>query len=145
MKFAPHYSILLTAEQEEKILQKAEFKPYLWWRYIDDIFFIWQHGEENLKSFIDNINKMHRTVKSMGDWSKFSWCNGIYRRRCNRDWSMLNLLSVTNIFYHFLSYFYCKKSIPYNQALRLNKICSNNEFFDKRCNDLSQGCTFRES
>ena len=34
--------------------------------------------------------------------------------------------------------FYCKKGIPYSQALRLNRICSNNEFFDKRCNDLEK-------
>ena len=30
---------------------------------------------------------------------------------------------------------YCKKGIPFSQALRHNKICSNNEFFDKRCNN----------
>ena len=28
--------------------------------------------------------------------------------------------------------------IPYSQALRLNRICSNNEFFDKRCSDLEK-------
>ena len=39
-KFAPPYSILFMAELEEEILQKAEFKSYLWWRYIDDIFFL---------------------------------------------------------------------------------------------------------
>ena len=31
---------------------------------------------------------------------------------------------------------HCKKGIPYSQALRLNRICSDNESFDKRCNDL---------
>ena len=71
-KFAPRYSILFMAELEKEILRKAEFKPYLWWRYIDDIFFLWEHGEEKLKSFIDNINKMHRTIKFTADWSKTS-------------------------------------------------------------------------
>ena len=71
-KFAPPYSILFTAELEEYILRKAEFKPYLWWRYIDDIFFLWEHGEEKLKSFIDKINKMHPTIKFTADWSKTS-------------------------------------------------------------------------
>ena len=32
--------------------------------------------------------------------------------------------------------FTLKKSIPYSQALRLNRICSNNKFFDTRCNNL---------
>ena len=35
--------------------------------------------------------------------------------------------------------YHCKKGIPYSQALRLNRICSDIESFDKRCNDL-EGC-----
>ena len=58
----PPYSILLMAELEEEILRKEEFKPHLWWRYIDDISFLWEHGEEKLKSLLDNINKMHPTI-----------------------------------------------------------------------------------
>ena len=34
--------------------------------------------------------------------------------------------------------FYYKKGILYSQTLRLNRICSNTEFFDKRCNDLEK-------
>ena len=57
-------------ELEEEILGKVEFKPYLWWRYIDDIFFLWEHGKEKLTCFIDNINapsyKIHgRLVKNI--------------------------------------------------------------------------------
>ena len=32
--------------------------------------------------------------------------------------------------------YHCKKGIPYSQAIRLNRICSDNESFDKRCSDL---------
>ena len=39
-KFVPPYLILFMEELEEEILLKAEFKPYLWWRYIDDIFLL---------------------------------------------------------------------------------------------------------
>ena len=48
-KFAPPYSILLMAELEEEIIKESGYKPYLWWRYIDDIFFLWEHGENKLK------------------------------------------------------------------------------------------------
>ena len=34
--------------------------------------------------------------------------------------------------------FHCKKRIPYIQALRLNRICSDNGNFDKRWNDLEK-------
>ena len=64
--------VLFIVELEEEILQKAEFKLYLWWWYIDDIFFLWEHGEEKLKSSIDNTNKMHLTMKFTADWSKTS-------------------------------------------------------------------------
>ena len=58
------------AELEEEILREVELKPYLWWRYIDDIFFIWEHGEEKLKEFIDVLNKKHPTIKFTAEWSK---------------------------------------------------------------------------
>ena len=48
-KFAPPYSTLFMAELEEGILKEVELKSYLWWWYIDDIFFIWEHGEEKVK------------------------------------------------------------------------------------------------
>ena len=34
--------------------------------------------------------------------------------------------------------FHCKKGIPYSQALRLNRICSETNSFDERCNDLQR-------
>ena len=34
--------------------------------------------------------------------------------------------------------FHCKKSIPYSQVLRLNRICSETNSFHKRCNDLER-------
>ena len=32
--------------------------------------------------------------------------------------------------------YHSKKFMPYSQALRFNRICSKNQFFDKRCNDV---------
>ena len=85
---------------------------------------------------------MHPTIKFTADWSKIS----------------INFLDVTvsiagvietdlyvkptDSHQYLLSSschpFYCKKGIPYSQALRLNRICSKNEFFDKRCNGLEK-------
>ena len=71
-KFAPPYSILFMAELEKEIISEIELKPYLWWRYIDDIFFLWEHGEEKLKRFIEHLNEKHPTIKFTGEWSKTS-------------------------------------------------------------------------
>ena len=75
------------AELEEKIIKESKYKPYLWWRYIDDIFFLWEHGENKLKSFIHKINKVHTTIKLTGEWLKnfyqFLRCYCISYRRSN--------------------------------------------------------------
>ena len=69
-KFAPAYSILFMAKLEEEILSEIELKPYLWWRYIDSIFFLWERGEEKLKNFIEYLNEKHPITKSTAEWSQ---------------------------------------------------------------------------
>ena len=39
-KFAPPYAVLLMAHLAEKILQDIDLQQHIWWRHIDDIFFI---------------------------------------------------------------------------------------------------------
>ena len=40
--------------------------------------------------------------------------------------------------------YHCKKGIPYSQALRFNRICSDSESFDKRCNNVEGWLMERE-
>ena len=42
----------------------------IWWRYIDNTFFIWEYGEKSLKFFIEQVNKLHPTVKLTAEYSK---------------------------------------------------------------------------
>ena len=53
IKFAPPYACIFMDQVESKFLQTQKFQPLLWFRYIDDIFFIWTHGENN--NFSPNI------------------------------------------------------------------------------------------
>ena len=69
-KFAPPYAILFMADLDEKILSASEKKPMIWWRYIDDIFFIWRHGEESLEKFLNKLNSFHPTIKFTAEYSK---------------------------------------------------------------------------
>ena len=57
------------ADLEKCLLSDIDLKPYIWWRYIDDIFLIWEHGEESLKLFLEKINTIHPTIKFVADWS----------------------------------------------------------------------------
>ena len=54
------------AELEREILSEIELKLW-WWSYIDDTFFLWEHGEETLKKFIEHLNEKHSTIKFMAE------------------------------------------------------------------------------
>ena len=47
-KFAPPYACIFMDQLETKFLENQNLKPLVWFHYIDVIFFIWTHGEENL-------------------------------------------------------------------------------------------------
>ena len=68
--FAPPYAILFMADLEGKILHAFDEKPMIWWRYIDDIFFIWEHGEESMEKFLNKLNTFHPTIKFTAEYSK---------------------------------------------------------------------------
>ena len=57
------------ADLEKRLLSDIDLKPYIWWSYIDDIFLIWEHGQESLKMFLQKIIKIHPTIKFTADWS----------------------------------------------------------------------------
>ena len=142
-KFAPPYAILFMANLEEKMLEGFEKKPMIWWRYIDDIFFIWEHGEESLKVFIEQVNMFHSTIKFTAEYSKEE-VNFLDVNIKLIDGELKTDLFVKPTDTHqFLDPtschpYHCKKGIPYSQALRVNRICSDNETFDRRCNDLEK-------
>ena len=49
------YACIFMSEFETNFVESQENKPLAWFRYIDDISFIWTHREDKLKSlqFLD--------------------------------------------------------------------------------------------
>jgi hypothetical protein len=39
-------------------LRRFHLKPKCWFYFVDDIFVIWPHGQANLTSFFNNLNKI---------------------------------------------------------------------------------------
>ena len=52
-KFAPPYACIYMDKTETDFLKTQELQPFVRLRYIDNIFFIWTHGEAELKKFIE--------------------------------------------------------------------------------------------
>ena len=68
-KFSPPYSNLFMTGLEKIIFQNSEFKPFLWLRYLDDIFGIWTQGSQKLNELCNCINSLHQTIKFTMDYS----------------------------------------------------------------------------
>ena len=44
-KFAPSFANLSMFDFEKKLLREYHLSPWVWWRFLDDIFIIWLHGD----------------------------------------------------------------------------------------------------
>ena len=71
-KFAPPYACLSMDRVETDLLNGEEVKPWVWMRYIDDIFFIWTEGEESLKRFLEKLNVFHPNLCFTWEFSRES-------------------------------------------------------------------------
>ena len=126
---------------EKDILSNSLFKLLVWWRYIHDILMMWEHGEEELQKFLETLNCYHATIKFTAEYSraKINFLDVTVMKKGNQLVTDLYVKPTdTHQYLHASSCHvsHCKKSIPFSQALRLNRICSENAFFDKRCNEL---------
>ena len=128
-KFAPTYACMFMDKLETDFLNTQGYLPLVWYRYIDDIFFIWIHGEEKRKFFLDDLNKYYPNINFTHDSNKE--CINFL----NLTVSLLDNKVSTNLYikptgrHQYLHYSsshpdHTKMSIVYSQTLRLIRICS---------------------
>ena len=133
-RFAPNYAIIFMAELEEEFLSQTPKKPRIWLRFIDDIFMVWSHGEQELETMLKELNNFHPTIKFTEEHS---------------DYGLPFLDTFTYIedehlktrVYHkptdnkqYLRYSSChplqqKNTIPYQLLVRAKRICTEEEHF----------------
>ena len=65
----PSFANLFLGKLEREFLLTQNTKPRVWWRFIDDIFTIWTHGEQSLLKFIESLHRHHPTIKFTATWS----------------------------------------------------------------------------
>ena len=68
-KFAPTCANLFMAGLDKRIFENSEYHPYLWLRFLDDIFCIWTDDLEKLQEFFKFLNALHPTIKFTMDYS----------------------------------------------------------------------------
>ena len=139
--FAPTYANLFMAGLEKEIFETSEFKPFLWLRYLDDIFCIWTQGREKLEEFFSFLNEFHPTIKFTMEQSTdtINFLDVKVTKVQNQlETDLYTKNTDTHQYLHASS---ChrnthKKSIPYSQAVRMKRICSNQEQLQNRLSEL---------
>ena len=140
-KFALPYAIIVMAPLEKESLEYLLKSPWLWCRYIDNIFMIWHHGENELKPFTDKFNKFHPTIKFTCDYCRervhFLDVHVILENnKISTDLYIKERDGHQYLHSSLSQPCHCVKSIPYSQVLRLNRICLNNIFYYNHCSQL---------
>lgn len=55
-RMAPTYANLYMGQLEEQLLEQTTLKPLVWFRFIDNIFFLWMFGQTKLQQFFSACN-----------------------------------------------------------------------------------------
>ena len=62
-KFAPPYACMFMDRMETEFLEKQNLKPWVWFRQIEDMFFVWTHGEDKIDEFLESLNSFRPNLK----------------------------------------------------------------------------------
>ena len=116
-------------EVEQNFLELQSKKPLIWLRYIDDIFFIWTHGEQELERFLKDLNNFTPNLSFTHEASEN--CIPFLDLKVKlKDGKLETNVYVKPIdrhqYLHYLSSHaeHTKHSIVYSQTLCINRLCS---------------------
>ena len=139
---APNYANLFMDRFETKALANWPLKPLLWLRFIDDIWMVWTHGEDQLNEFITYLNSIHPTIKFTHE-SSLTHINFLDTTvKINQDRELYTTLyekpTDTHLYLHYTSAHHApsKAKGPYGQFLRLRRICTYDNDFNMNADKL---------
>ena len=130
--------------EEKFIYPLIDAKTLLYLRFIDDIFMIWTKSEKDLIEFLNELNTKHTSIKFEFKYSRQQiefldtllyidnnnkLQTTLYKKPTDRQ----NYLHSKSEHPYSL-----KKSIAYSQVLRIKRICSTQNEFEKHSSNLLQ-------
>ena len=135
-RMAPSFASLFMGKLEMDFLDSCGKTPLIWLRFLDDIFMVWNHSEQELHEFISKINKFHDTIKFTFNYSNkeatFLDVNIKMKENGELDTSVHEKATNCHQYIEFSSChpLSCKQGIPYSQAKRYRRITSDNVCFE---------------
>ena len=142
-KFASPYVCIFMNEVETEILKSQELQPFFLLCYIDDIFFIWTHGEEKLTQFLNELNNFRSNLKFR---YKTSVCSvhfldlnvSLRNEAIHADLYIKLMDSHQDLHYQSSHSLHIKTSIPYSQGLRVSRTCSSEKDFKSHVSHMKE-------
>jgi hypothetical protein len=140
-KMAPAYANIFMGVLEEKFLNSRETKPLAYFRFIDDIFILWDKGQENLESLIQDFGQVHPNIKFSNCISsqEMNFLDVTIKLENGKLSTKLYRKPTDNPSYlHYYSEHpkFLKHSIPYSLALRCRRLCTNDTDAAKSMSEL---------
>ena len=142
-RMAPSYANLFMGKFEQQFLQTQNKLPLVWWRYSTSTMCLplGHTGVPCLNMFLRELNNYHTTIKFTADWSaqEVTFLDTRVYIKDGRVETDLHVKPTSKHQYlHTKSCHpkHCKTAIPYSQALRIKRICSEGENISLRTNQL---------
>ena len=145
-RMAPQFTNLYMAQFEEQYVYpyKPDLEKY-WFRFIDDVFLLWHHGEEELKKFLSHLNTCHKekTIKFSSEHSSEgvpfldTW---VYLDNDgNLNTKVYTKPTDSHNYLHYTSAHprKCIEAIPYGQFIRIKRICTKTSDFEEHAKVLA--------
>ena len=123
---------------EKQIIQSSPHKPLSWLRHVD---MKWTESEKDINRFFDHANNVHPTIQFTDETSRTNISFLDTYTTCGNGIKSTDIYSKPTDKLQYLSPQschpkHCTNSIPYSQALRLKRICSNDQTTKTRLGDL---------
>ena len=127
-KFAPPYACIFMDYIEREFLKSEQIQPWIWFRYIDEIFFIWIASEKELDEFLNRLNSFHPNLRFAHERSRESLNFLDVSVKIQQGEFVTDLYCKSTDGHQYLHFDSChashtKTSIVYSQALKMKRIC----------------------
>lgn len=145
-KFAPNYANLFMAQWEKEALAKCTLKPDCYFRFLDDIFAVWSHSEEEFWNFFNTLNNHHPTIKLKATIHRQSvdfldvtvYKGPNFESKSQLDTKVYFKPTDSHQLLHKNSFHpkHTFKGIIKSQIIRFHRICNNKSDFEEACATL---------
>ena len=143
-RVAPSFANIFMADFENKWVYTYPTQPLVWFRYIDDIFMVWNNSRDSLNEFLTHLNECHHSIKFTSEVSTEHVVFLDTTVRLNADRKLYtDLYCKPTDAHNYLLYNsshpqHLTRSLPYSQLLRIRRICHYIDDYDKNATLIGQ-------